>query len=208
MNLGTHHTIIPVGSYGVNCVAFWNDREQCVLVDPGSDADKLNEFLRAFDLTLEAVVLTHCHFDHIGALPDLLAKRRNIPVFLHFNDWKMFGHPLNQCPPEYPSVPAPNNLCNILNLPTACLGIGFEVIETPGHTPGSVCLKNGDILLSGDTLFAGSCGRTDFPGGDMAAMRRSLDKLAKLPPETVVIPGHGAKTTIGEEVANNPFMER
>ena len=80
-------------------------------------------------------------------------------------------------------------------------------LETPGHTPGSVCLKFGDLLLSGDTLFAGSCGRTDFPGGSMAAMRQSLAALATLPPETTVVPGHGPATTIGTEVATNPFME-
>lgn len=202
------HTVMPVGSYGVNCVVFWNDAGQCALVDPGQDSDALLSFIDERRLTLEAVLLTHCHFDHIGALPGILARHPNLSVFAHFLDWKMFGHPLNQFPPEYPSVPRPDNLRDILELPSACIGMGFSVIETPGHTPGSVCLRSGDLLLSGDTLFAGSCGRTDFPGGNMAAMRRSLATLAKLPPETVVIPGHGAKTTIGEEVANNPFMER
>ena len=80
------------------------------------------------------------------------------------------------------------------------------MLETPGHTPGSVCLNVGDHLISGDTLFAGSCGRTDFPGGSMASMRKSLESLAQLPPQTLVIPGHGPSTTIGNEVANNPFM--
>lgn len=202
------HQIMPVGSYCVNCVALWNDAEQCVLVDPGQDSDTLLSFLDECHLTLEAVLLTHCHFDHIGALPGILSRYPTLPVFAHFLDWKMFGHPLNQFPPEYPSVPRPDNLRDILELPKACIGFGFTVIETPGHTPGSVCLNCGGLLLSGDTLFAGSCGRTDFPGGNMAAMRRSLATLAKLPPETVVIPGHGPKTTIADEVANNPFMEQ
>ena len=119
----------------------------------------------------------------------------------------MFGHPMNQMPPEYPCVAKPANLRDIREAPAAFRGFAFQVLETPGHTPGSVCLKFGDLLLSGDTLFAGSCGRTDFPGGSMAAMRQSLAALAQLPAETDVIPGHGPATTIGTEVATNPFME-
>ena len=206
MTPGAYHTIMPVGSYGVNCVVFWNDHDQCVLVDPGQDADKLFAFIKTGNLTLEAVLLTHCHFDHIGALPSILAKHPNLPVFAHFLDWKMLGHPLNQFPPEYPSVPRPDNLRDILELPTACIGFGFSVIETPGHTPGSVCLKSGDLLLTGDTLFAGSCGRTDFPGGSMSRMMDSLRRLAALPGDTLVIPGHGMFTTIARERDGNPYM--
>ena len=120
----------------------------------------------------------------------------------------MFGHPMNQCPPDYPGIPRPANLLDIHDAANAFPGLVFQVLDTPGHTPGSVCLKFGELLLSGDTLFAGSCGRTDFPGGSMAAMRQSLAALATLPPETDVIPGHGPTTTIGREVAENPFMER
>ena len=115
---------------------------------------------------------------------------------------------MNRNPPEYPGVGKPSNLHDIRDIVKDFPAFGFEVLETPGHTPGSVCVKTGTLLLSGDTLFAGSCGRTDFPGGSMADMRKSLAALAKLPPETAVVPGHGPSTTIAREVASNPFIER
>ena len=200
------HKTIPVGSYCVNCVILWQGTDALV-VDPGQDADLILSFLAENGLSLRAILLTHGHFDHIGGLPGLLAKHPALPVFLHPSDRPMLGHPMNQLPPEYPCVAKPAGLRDIREAPAAFPEFAFQVLETPGHTPGSVCLKFGDLLLSGDTLFAGSCGRTDFPGGSMAAMRQSLAALAQLPSETDVVPGHGALTTIGTEVATNPFME-
>ena len=201
------HKTIPVGSYCVNCLILWQGTD-ALIVDPGQDADLIVSFLSEHGLTPQAILFTHGHFDHIGGLPGLLAKYPDLPVYAHPSDGPMFGHPMNQMPPEYPCVAKPANLRDIREAPAAFPGFAFQVLETPGHTPGSVCLKFGDLLLSGDTLFAGSCGRTDFPGGSMAAMRRSLAALATLPPATDVIPGHGPATTIGREVAENPFMER
>ena len=201
------HKTIPVGSYCVNCLILWQGTD-ALIVDPGQDADLIVSFLSEHGLTLQAILFTHGHFDHIGGLPGFLAKYPDLPVYAHPSDGPMFGHPMNQMPPEYPCVAKPANLRDIREAPAAFPGFTFQVLETPGHTPGSVCLKFGDLLLSGDTLFAGSCGRTDFPGGSMAAMRRSLAALATLPPKTDVIPGHGPATTIGREVAENPFMER
>ena len=201
------HKIIPVGSYCVNCLILWQGTD-ALIVDPGQDADLIVSFLSEHGLTPQAILFTHGHFDHIGGLPGLLAKYPGLPVYAHPSDGPMFGHPMNQMPPEYPCVAKPANLYDIREAPAAFPGFAFQVLETPGHTPGSVCLKFGDLLLSGDTLFAGSCGRTDFPGGSMAAMRQSLAALATLPPKTDVIPGHGPTTTIGREVAENPFMER
>ena len=200
------HKTIPVGSYCVNCLILWQGTD-ALIVDPGQDADLIVSFLSERGLVPQAILFTHGHFDHIGGLPGLLAKYPDLPVYAHPSDGPMFGHPMNQMPPEYPCVAKPANLRDIREAPAAFPGFAFQVLETPGHTPGSVCLKFGDLLLSGDTLFAGSCGRTDFPGGSMAAMRRSLAALATLPPETTVVPGHGPATTIGTEVATNPFME-
>ena len=198
--------ILPVGTYAANCIVVWNDQE-CVIVDPGQDAADILAFIRERALSPRALLLTHGHFDHIGGIPGLLAAYPGIPVYVHPSDAPMFGHPMNQCPPDYPGIPRPANLLDIHDAANAFPGLVFQVLDTPGHTPGSVCLKFGELLLSGDTLFAGSCGRTDFPGGSMAAMRRSLAELAQLPPETKVVPGHGGTTTIGHEVATNPFME-
>ena len=200
------HKTIPVGSYCVNCLILWQGTD-ALIVDPGQDADLIVSFLSEHGLAPQAILFTHGHFDHIGGLPGLLAKYPDLPVYAHPSDGPMFGHPMNQMPPEYPCVAKPANLRDIREAPAAFPGFAFQVLETPGHTPGSVCLKFGDLLLSGDTLFAGSCGRTDFPGGSMAAMRQSLAALAQLPAETDVIPGHGPVTTIGTEVATNPFME-
>lgn len=197
--------VVTVGSYCVNCVVVSNG-EGCIVVDPGQEADRISGLLTELRLKPLAIVLTHGHFDHIGGLPGLLASYPGLPVYAHPSDWPMFGHPLNQMPPDYPSVPRPDNLLDVRKITDDLPGFGIRVLETPGHTPGSVCLNIGDHLISGDTLFAGSCGRTDFPGGSMASMRKSLESLAQLPPKTLVIPGHGPSTTIGNEVANNPFM--
>lgn len=197
--------VVTVGSYCVNCVVV-SDGEGCIVVDPGQEADRISGLLTELRLKPLAIVLTHGHFDHIGGLLGLLASYPGLPVYAHPSDWPMFGHPLNQMPPDYPSVPRPDNLLDVRKITDDLPGFGIRVLETPGHTPGSVCLNVGDHLISGDTLFAGSCGRTDFPGGSMASMRKSLESLAQLPPQTLVIPGHGPSTTIGNEVANNPFM--
>ena len=199
------HQIIPVGAYEANCIVLWNG-DDAVVVDPGQDADDILSFMNGRNLQLRAVILTHGHFDHVNGLPGILAANPGVPVYAHPSDWVMFGHPMNRNPPDYPGVALPENMRDVRNVASDFPGFGFEVLETPGHTPGSVCIKSGELLLSGDTLFAGSCGRTDFPGGSMSDMRKSLAALAKLPAETQVVPGHGPSTTIGYEVAHNPFM--
>lgn len=201
------HKIIPVGAYEANCVILWVGEDALVL-DPGQDSELLLAFLSGRNLRLRAILLTHGHFDHVNGIPGILEKNPDVPVYAHPSDWVMFGHPMNRNPPDYPGVGTPANLHDIRDIVKDFPAFGFEVLETPGHTPGSVCVKTGTLLLSGDTLFAGSCGRTDFPGGSMADMRRSLASLAKLPPETEVVPGHGPSTTIAREVASNPFIER
>lgn len=201
------HKIIPVGAYEANCVIIWNG-ENALVLDPGQDAELLLSFLADKGLCLCAILLTHGHFDHVNGIPGIIGKNPDVPVYAHPSDWVMFGHPMNRNPPDYPGVGKPANLHDVRDIVKDFPSFDLEVLETPGHTPGSVCLKTGNLLLSGDTLFAGSCGRTDFPGGSMADMRRSLALLAKLPPETVVVPGHGPSTTIAREVADNPFIER
>ena len=200
---------VPVkGYFEVNCYLWIDDvTKHGFLIDPGAQGHALMELCRDNGWIIEKILLTHGHFDHIGGIPGILAAFPDLPVYAHPSDSPMFGHPMNQYPPEYPGVAKPTKLLDIRTATKAFPCLEFEVLETPGHTPGSVCLKFGDLLLSGDTLFAGSCGRTDFPGGSMAAMRRSLAELAQLPPETKVVPGHGGSTTIGHEVATNPFME-
>ena len=201
------HQTIPVGAYEANCSVLW-DGDDALVVDPGQDAADILAFLDERKLLLKGILLTHGHFDHVNGIPGLLARYPEVSVYAHPSEWVMFGHPMNRNPPDYPGVARPSNLKEIRDIEKDFPVFAFKVLETPGHTPGSVCLMTGDLLLSGDTLFAGSCGRTDFPGGSMADMRKSLAALAKLPPETRVVPGHGPSTTIAREVATNPFIER
>lgn len=192
---------IQTGSYEVNCTIL-HDGDSAYVVDPGAEAERIIALLEERKLAAKAILLTHAHFDHIGAVPALQARYPGLPVYVGAGDMAMFGHPFNQLPPEYPLVARPENLRDAHELE------GFEAIDTPGHTPGGVCwhLAADRLLLSGDTLFAGSAGRTDFPGGSMSRLMESLAKLAALPDDTEVIPGHGPFTTIGREKATNVFM--
>ena len=194
---------IQVGTFEVNC-SILAEGERAWIVDPGADADRITKLLEKDGLSPELILLTHAHFDHIGGIPDLQRRFPNLPVYVHPLDAPILAHPLNAFPPDYPAIPQPADIRDCRELP------GMTVLETPGHTPGGCCYYFPDekLLLSGDTLFAGSVGRTDFPGGDMEALTASLDKLAALPDETLVVPGHGPTTTIGREKRDNPYLKR
>ena len=196
---------IQVGGFEVNC-SILSENGKAWIVDPGQEPKRIIDTLAKKGLEPAAILLTHAHFDHISAVPGLLEKFPVLPVYVHEKDAPMFGHPLNQLPPEYPSFAKPKNLANLNSLDSL---EGLEILETPGHTPGGVCyhFPAMKLLLSGDTLFAGSVGRTDLPGGDMATLMDSLQKLTALPDDTLVIPGHGPHTTIAAEKRGNPFLQ-
>ena len=196
---------IQVGGFEVNC-SILSENGKAWIVDPGQEAERIIDLLEKKGLEPAAILLTHGHFDHISGIPGLLEKFPELPIYVHEKDAPMFGHPLNQLPPEYPSFQKPRNLVPLDNLE----GLeGLEILETPGHTPGGVCyyFPKDKLLLSGDTLFAGSVGRTDLPGGDMATLMDSLKKLTTLPDDTLVIPGHGMHTRIALEKSGNPFLQ-
>lgn len=198
-------TILQVGPYGVNCTILGINGKAFV-VDPGHEAKRILAALAEKGLPLAGILLTHAHFDHIGGVPDMVAAFPDVPVCLGEMDFSVITHPMNQFPPDYPPIERPRNL-----KPASFaeeLVNGLKVIETPGHTPGGVCyyFPTENLLLSGDTLFAGSIGRTDLPGGNMPTLMDSLKKLTTLPDDTVAIPGHGPRTTIGEEKRSNPFL--
>ena len=207
---GMERTTVQVGSYEVNCSILSADG-RAVVVDPGSEGERIAGLLARAGLEPVAILLTHAHFDHIGGVEALQKAFPGLPVYAHPDDTVMFAHPFNQSPPDYPLAPRPANLRDArqfaADAPSPELA-GIETIPTPGHTPGGVCyyLPAEKLLLAGDTLFAGSAGRTDFPGGSMNRLMASLKTLAELPGDTLVVPGHGPTTTIAREKSSNPFL--
>ncbi len=178
-----------------------------LVIDPADEPEVILEALAGQQV--EAVVLTHGHFDHLGAVAEVV-KATGAPLLVHEADAEdittafgtggaLFGFDVS-------SPPATRVLAEG-DLVTAG-GVALTVLHTPGHTPGSICLQAGEHLFSGDTLFAGSIGRTDFRGGSMPDMRRSIARLAALPNEVRVYPGHGPESTIGRERRVNPFFPR
>lgn len=200
--------VIPVGAYAANCTILWQDPEAAWLIDPGADGDDLLQRLQELKLKLGVVVLTHAHFDHISAVNEIV-KVFPVPVYLHEADQSIAFSPLNSMYPYSPTFPPATLDVNKKHGDTIeCGGVVAEIIHTPGHTPGgwSLYFKAEDLLVAGDTLFAGSVGRTDFPGGSSRVLSQSLKSLTKLPPHTKVICGHGPMTTIAREIRNNPYL--
>ncbi|MGO0121877.1 MBL fold metallo-hydrolase [Desulfothermobacter acidiphilus] len=181
---------------------------EALLIDPGAEGERILAAASRAGLRLTAICLTHGHADHIGAVPEIRRKLK-LPVLIHQADAPMINDPAANL-----SVWMGQEL--VVGEPDRCLEDGdevvcgqlkFRVLHTPGHTPGSVCFYGSGVLFSGDTLFAGSVGRADFPGGDWRKLLGSVNtKLMVLPDETIVYPGHGTSTTIGEEKEQNPFL--
>ncbi|HRZ67761.1 MAG TPA: MBL fold metallo-hydrolase [Candidatus Omnitrophota bacterium] len=180
---------LQVGPLAANCYIFGCARTKAaVIIDPGGDAARINGQLSADGLKAECVINTHGHFDHTGA-----NREFKLPVFIHEADAGAKTAAYLRFIKDGDVIKAGD--------------LDIQVIHTPGHSPGSVCLKCGDILFSGDTLFAGSIGRTDLNGGSEQQMAESLAKLvATIDDRTRIYPGHGPSTTMGQEREENPFL--
>lgn len=192
MNIST----LSLGMLQTNCYLL-SHGDRCLAIDPGGEPEKVLDFLRRQGLTLEAILLTHGHFDHVGAVKPL-AEETGCPVYLCQEDLSLPGT-MTAGPLYYTHSYGEGDQLTLA-------GMTFTVLHTPGHTPGSVCLQFDRHLFTGDTLFAGSCGRTDFPGSSPAAMGRSLTRLAALRENFKVYPGHGETTTLDEEKRYNPYL--
>jgi glyoxylase-like metal-dependent hydrolase (beta-lactamase superfamily II) len=202
---------IPTGAFEEICHLVWGAGNQAIVFDPGHDSALILQALKANGLDVAAYVCTHGHADHINALA-ALHRQHPAPVAMHSNDLDWAFTAVNQIEPHYP-VPQRPDVEEYLRLETAAdwnfADLHFQCIQTPGHTPGSCCLlfPESGILIAGDTLFKGSCGRTDLPGGSPRQLKESLNKLKQLPGEIRVYPGHGPDTTIGIERQTNFFMQ-
>ncbi|WP_050615764.1 MBL fold metallo-hydrolase [Bacillus testis] len=203
---------LPLGPLGTNCYIVSNAKKECLIIDPGEESQKIIQYVNTKQLKPLAVLLTHAHFDHIGAL-DEVRKAYSIPAYVHKKEanWLadaslngsshfLMGQSIVQQPAEK------------IITDEGKLSIGdfnFAIFETPGHSPGSVSYyaKEDGYLFSGDVLFKGSIGRTDLPGGSMDVLMQSIHKkILVLPEDTIILSGHGPVTLLQDEMDANPFL--
>lgn len=189
-------TVPPIGT---NCYIFGDgDAKTGAIVDPGGDAAGILAAVGDLGLTVSVIFLTHGHYDHVGALPELRRALPGVPVYLH---------PADRAIRDGALIPDPGPTVDYGDGSTVAVGgLTVEVLHTPGHTPGGVSLKVGDTLFTGDTLFRGSMGRTDLPGGSYDQLMDSLRRLAALPGDYKVCPGHDALSTLETERKSNYYM--
>ncbi|MCG7345139.1 MBL fold metallo-hydrolase [Sporosarcina sp. ACRSL] len=201
----------PLGPIQTNCYVIVNREKECLVIDPGEEGDRIIAEIEGMNSKPVAILLTHAHFDHIGAV-DRVRNHFDIPVYIHEAEQEWLGNPDLNGSSKYPSISQVKNKAADYFLVEGDLQIGafqLEVRHTPGHSPGSVSFifKDAEIAVVGDTLFRGSIGRTDLRGGDMNTLLQSIhDKLLTLDDEFVIYPGHGPSTTPEEEQDMNPFL--
>ena len=203
---------IPLGLLQTNCYILWNDDKDCIIFDPGDEGEKLCRWIDQQQLKPVAVLLTHAHFDHIGAV-DKVRESYHVPVHVHENEAKWLLDPsLNGSQLFLRDRPIRVKPADVIISVEKELVIGpfrFQLLETPGHSPGSLSYYSPELqaVFCGDTLFNGSIGRTDLPGGNHDELLNSIhERLLTLPEETTVLPGHGPETSIENEMDGNPFL--
>ncbi len=201
--------VFPLGEVEANCYIIGNDKSgEVVLIDPGLQPSDVIKFIQSEGLRVKYVINTHGHIDHIAGNREVL-KSFKAPLCIHQLDSKYLEDPTKNLSILFgvsiTSPPADILLKEGQKLELS--DMSFEIIHTPGHTPGSICLRTPSYILTGDTLFKASIGRTDIPGGDAEKLMESIkEKLLPLNKDLVVYPGHGPKTTLAEEINSNPFL--
>jgi hydroxyacylglutathione hydrolase len=206
------HEILPVGLLQCNCSIFGDETSRdAIVIDPGADLEQIENILRKHQLKVKAIVVTHAHIDHVAGAQEL-KRKTGAPIYLNANDDELLR--LLDIQAQWLGVPTPEKAevdTNASDGTSLSLGgSDFHVMHTPGHTQGSISIfiPQQNTLIAGDTLFRDSIGRTDLPGGDSRQILSSIKtRLLVLPEETVVVPGHGPKTTIGREKERNPFLQ-
>lgn len=202
-------SVIVTGVLEENCYIVYDKKGTCVIIDPGEDSETIADHIAERDLNPEAILLTHGHFDHTGAVVDLKERYEELPVYIHYDDRKMLSEPDSQGVFDYGENDEFEADKFIEDGDVLKFGdLELKVLHTPGHSKGSCCYLCENHLFSGDTLFRRSIGRVDFAGGSESAMYRSLrDKIVPLSDEITVHPGHGEFTTIGEEKEENIYIK-
>jgi hydroxyacylglutathione hydrolase len=197
-----------VGPLENNCYILGDESSrEALVIDPGDEPDRILDFIQEKELTLKYIVCTHAHYDHVGAVPEIKQAIGAAEIVIHEKDLDIYTHVEKQgmmWGGELDPLPPPD----ILVKEGSILSIGnmkFEVIHTPGHTQGGICLYGEGLLITGDTLFAGSVGRTDLHGGNIQELRKSFNRLMSMPDMVRVLPGHGPESTIGREKRENFF---
>lgn len=196
-----------LGEFGANCYIVTDDDNVTAVIDPGQESEELFAELEKYNV--KYILLTHGHFDHImGACA--VKEKTNAPVYIHPADEKMLSD----------SVLSLAEACGAGEQRSVCADVliqdgdiidfagGTQVLHTPGHTPGSVCYKTGNIIFTGDTIFCRTVGRTDFPGGSMEDMIKSVDRLQALPGDYILYPGHNRSTTMEDERNHNRYIRK
>ncbi len=191
------HTL-TLGLYQTNCYIVHKEGcKNCIVIDPGYEANTILNRVALLGLQIDAILLTHGHFDHVGAVRQIAADT-DCQVFVQEQELSLPGA-LTDGPLYYTDLYPAEGVLKIADM-------DIKILHTPGHTPGSVCLLTGDALLTGDTLFAGSMGRCDFPGSSIFDMRKSMKKLYNLAGDYRVFPGHAESTTLEFERKTNPYL--
>ncbi len=200
---------IVVGPLEVNCFVIADEAsKKAIVVDPGDEPDRIMDMIKENGLKIEYIICTHGHFDHVGAVSDL-KKATDAKVLIHKDELEIYDAAKDMAAfwgYDLDPLPDPDVLVED-GVDIAVGDLSFKVFHTPGHSPGGICLYGEGIVITGDTLFAGSVGRTDFHGGDTNRLKESFKRLMSLPENIRVLPGHGPETTIGREKRENMFSD-
>ncbi len=199
---------LTVGALEENCYIVYDEStKEAMVIDPGDEPDRIIDIIKEKGLDVKYLICTHTHFDHVGALPEL-KEETGAKIIMHIDDKQVYAAAKDMAAVwgfDVDEMPAPDELVEegyVIQIGDA----KFEVIHTPGHSPGSICLYGEGLLFSGDTVFAGSIGRTDFPGGSIEKMKESFRRVISLPDDTQILSGHGPATTVEREKRENFFV--
>ncbi len=182
--------------------------KRAMVVDPGDDPDRTMDVVNEVGASVDYIVCTHAHFDHVGGLPEIV-KETGAKIVIHADELEIYRSARDMAAfwgYDIEALPEPDLLVKDGD-EIRCGALVFKILHTPGHSPGSICLFGEGVVITGDTLFAGSVGRTDFHGGDMNKLKESFNRLLSLPEDTEVLAGHGPASTIGRERSENFFSK-